>query len=235
MPKVPNILLVEDEENFGSVLKNYLELNDYRVSWQVNGNKGLAGFRQDKFDLCLLDVMMPERDGFSLAEEIKKIDPTVPIIFLTAKTQKQDILRGYGIGADDYISKPFDTEVLLCKIKALLNRNGVLPEVEKQDQYTLGTFTFHPQTRELYGAKEQCKLSPKEGALLEMLCEHINDVLPRERALNEIWKDNSYFTTRSMDVHIAKLRKYLSSDLNIEIVNVHGSGYRLMVPLTALL
>jgi len=233
MPKLPNILLVEDEENFGSVLKNYLELNDYRVSWQVNGNKGLVGFRQDKFDLCLLDVMMPERDGFSLAEEIKKIDPKVPVIFLTAKSQKQDILRGYSIGADDYIAKPFDTEVLLCKIKALLNRNGLQPEPQKQDQYTLGAFTFLPKTRELKGPKKQCKLSPKEGALLEMLCEHMNDVLPRDRALNEIWRDNSYFTTRSMDVHIAKLRKYLSLDASIEIVNVHGSGYRLMAPTTS--
>ena len=229
MPRLPNILLVEDEENFGSVLKNYLELKDYRVSWEVNGNSGLAGFRQDKFDLCLLDVMMPERDGFSLAEEIKKIDPTMPVIFLTAKSQKQDVLRGYGIGADDYIAKPFDIEVLLCKIKALLNRKRMQPEPEIREQYTLGHFTFLTKTRELRGPKGQCQLSPKESALLDMLCGQMNDVLSRDRALNEIWKDNTYFTTRSMDVHIAKLRKYLRSDKSIEIINVHGSGYRLMV------
>ncbi|MBL4657822.1 MAG: response regulator transcription factor, partial [Flavobacteriales bacterium] len=155
------------------------------------------------------------------------------LIFLTAKSQKQDILRGYSIGADDYVSKPFDTEVLLCKIKAMLSRKGMQEENEKQEEYSIGQFTFFTKTRELQGLKGASKLSPKEGALLEMLCEQMNDVLPRDRALNEIWKDNSYFTTRSMDVHITKLRKYLSADTTIEIVNVHGSGYRLMVPLLA--
>ena len=221
------ILLVEDEENFGSVLKNYLELSGYHVTLCTDGKKGLTAFVNTKFDLCLLDVMMPEMDGFSLASEIRKINQSVPLIFLTAKKLKHDILNGYGVGADDYITKPFDTEVLICKIKALINRSQVV-ETPKTSTYHFGSFQFDVETRILKSSKVQQKLSPKESALLELLCSNINQVVPRDLALNQIWNDNSYFTTRSMDVFITKLRKYLKSDPGIEIINVHGNGFRMI-------
>jgi two-component system OmpR family response regulator len=225
----PSILLVEDEENFGSVLKNYLELSDYTVTLCTDGNKGLISFKNGVYDLCILDVMMPIRDGFSLATEIKKINPSVPLIFLTAKKLKEDILKGYQIGADDYITKPFDTEVLLYKLKAILNRNGSVVQKETTTNYNFGIFNFNTDTRELSSASYSKKLSPKESELLKLLCENMNQVVSRDLALNQIWKDNNYFTTRSMDVFIAKLRKYLKEDSNLEIINVHGNGFRLLV------
>ena len=229
MKKQHSILLVEDEENFGSVLKNYLELSDYIVTLCTDGNKGLNSFRNNIYDLCILDVMMPERDGFSLATEIKKINQTIPVIFLTAKKLKEDILKGYQVGADDYITKPFDTEVLLYKIKAVLNRNGNTIQKEMVSKYTFGQFTFNTETRELLSETSTKKLSPKESELLKLLCANINEVVSRDLALNKIWKDNNYFTTRSMDVFIAKLRKYLKEDATLEIINVHGNGFRLLV------
>jgi len=224
-----SILLVEDEENFGSVLKNYLELSDYIVTLSTDGNQGLHSFRNNMYDLCIIDVMMPIRDGFSLATEIKKINPSIPLIFLTAKKLKEDILKGYQIGADDYITKPFDTEVLLYKLKAILNRNGKLIEKEITTDYTFGLFNFNTDTRELISKTTTKKLSPKEAELLKLLCSNMNKVVSRDLALNQIWNDNNYFTTRSMDVYIAKLRKYLKEDTAIEILNVHGNGFRLLV------
>ncbi|MBV1928828.1 MAG: response regulator transcription factor [Gammaproteobacteria bacterium] len=229
MKKQYSILLVEDEENFGSVLKNYLELSDYIVTLCTDGNKGLTSFNNNIYDLCILDVMMPARDGFSLATEIKKINPSIPLIFLTAKKLKEDILKGYQIGADDYITKPFDTEVLLYKLKAILNRNGNAVQKEEQLIYTFGLFSFNTEIRELKSKTTTKKLSPKESELLKLLCENLNGVVSRDLALNKIWKDNNYFTTRSMDVFIAKLRKYLKEDSAIEIINVHGNGFRLLV------
>ena len=229
MKKQYSILLVEDEENFGSVLKNYLELNDYIVTLCADGNQGLVSFRNNIYDLCILDVMMPIRDGFSLATEIKKINAATPLIFLTAKKLKEDILKGYQIGADDYITKPFDTEVLLYKLKAILNRNTHQSQKEETTNYTFGLFNFNTDTRELTSKISSKKLSPKEAELLKLLCDNINEVVSRDIALNKIWKDNNYFTTRSMDVFIAKLRKYLKEDLSIEIINVHGNGFRLLV------
>ncbi|MDG1476350.1 MAG: response regulator transcription factor [Vicingaceae bacterium] len=229
MKKQYSILLVEDEENFGSVLKNYLELSDYIVTLCTDGNQGLHSFKNNIYDLCIVDVMMPKRDGFSLATEIKKINPSIPLIFLTAKKLKEDILKGYQIGADDYITKPFDTEVLLYKLKAILNRNGN-PEIQKETTiYTFGMFNFNTETRELNSKTTFKKLSPKEAELLKLLCENINQVVSRDIALIKIWKDNNYFTTRSMDVFIAKLRKHLKEDSAIEIINVHGNGFRLLV------
>ncbi len=229
MTKKPHILLVEDEENFGSVLKNYLELNDYLVTLCNDGRKGLTKFKNDEFDLCVLDVMMPVMDGFSVAEEIRKISSTIPLIFLTAKKLKEDIIKGYQIGADDYITKPFDTEVLLLKIRAVLQRSGQQQKnQEKATEYRIGKFYFNSLTRELSINDTLKKLSPKETALLQLLAQHKNEVVPRELALNKIWKDNNYFTTRSMDVFIAKLRKYLKEDAEIEIINVHGNGFRLL-------
>lgn len=229
MKKKHSILLVEDEENFGSVLKNYLELSDYIVTLCTDGNKGLTSFKNNIYDLCIVDVMMPERDGFSLATEIKKINPSIPLIFLTAKKLKEDVLKGYQIGADDYITKPFDTEVLLYKLKAILNRNGNSIQKEEKLIYSFGDFNFNTEIRELKSENTTKKLSPKESELLKLLCENLNEVVPRDLALNKIWKDNNYFTTRSMDVFIAKLRKYLKEDSAIEIINVHGNGFRLLV------
>jgi len=229
LKKKHSILLVEDEENFGSVLKNYLELSDYIVTLCTDGNKGLTSFKNNIYDLCIVDVMMPERDGFSLATEIKKINPSIPLIFLTAKKLKEDVLKGYQIGADDYITKPFDTEVLLYKLKAILNRNGNSIQKEEKLIYSFGDFNFNTEIRELKSENTTKKLSPKESELLKLLCENLNEVVPRDLALNKIWKDNNYFTTRSMDVFIAKLRKYLKEDSAIEIINVHGNGFRLLV------
>ncbi len=229
MSKKYSILLVEDEVNFGSVLKNYLELNDYLVTLCSDGNKGLQSFRDNLYDLCVLDVMMPLRDGFSLATEIKKINPAIPLIFLTAKKLKEDILKGYQIGADDYITKPFDTEVLLCKLKAILNRNATTIKKKETTNFYFGQFNFNTETRELKSKNISQKLSPKESELLKLLCENLNSVVSRDTALNKIWNDNNYFTTRSMDVFIAKLRKYLKEDTSVEIINVHGNGFRLLV------
>ncbi|PCJ27195.1 MAG: DNA-binding response regulator [Flavobacteriales bacterium] len=229
MKKKHSILLVEDEENFGSVLKNYLELSDYIVTLCTDGNKGLISFKNNIYDLCILDVMMPVRDGFSLATEIKKINPATPLVFLTAKKLKEDILKGYQIGADDYITKPFDTEVLLYKLKVVLNRNNSQIPKEKKLIYTIGGFNYNTKIRELKSKTTTKKLSPKESELLKLLCENLNEVVSRDVALNKIWKDNNYFTTRSMDVFIAKLRKYLKEDSSVEIINVHGNGFRLLV------
>lgn len=229
MKKRHSILLVEDEENFGSVLKNYLELSGYIVTLCKDGNQGLHAFKNNKYDLCIVDVMMPIRDGFSLATEIKKINPNIPLIFLTAKKLKEDILKGYQIGADDYITKPFDTEVLLYKLKAILNRNGSAAHQEETTNFSFGIFKFNTITRELVSKTNTKKLSPKEAELLKLLCANINEVVSRDIALNKIWNDNNYFTTRSMDVFIAKLRKYLKEDAGLEIINVHGNGFRLLV------
>jgi two-component system, OmpR family, response regulator len=223
------ILLCEDDTNLGMVLKNYLELNDYDVTLERDGRLGLAAFQREKFDICLLDVMMPNMDGFTLGEEIRDIDPEVPLFFLSAKTMKDDIIQGYKLGADDYITKPFDSEVLLLKIKAILKRNEDLNKENENMEFDLGKYHFNPKLRELiYEGKTQT-LSPKENELLKMLAEHKNDLLPRERALKKIWGSDTYFNGRSMDVYIAKLRKYLKEDENIEIVNIHGNGFRLVV------
>lgn len=226
MNKKTHILLVEDEENFGTVLKNYLELNNFIVTHCVNGKLGLNAFKQHLFDICIFDVMMPEMDGFTLVKEIKKFNTQIPILFLTAKTQKHDMIEGYQLGADDYITKPFDTEVLLLKIKAVLNRNK--NGIKKESVFTIGNFYFDSNLRELKNADNIQKLSPKESKLLALLCENKNNVVSREMALNNIWGENSYFTTRSMDVFITKLRKRLKADNTIEIINVHGNGFRLL-------
>jgi DNA-binding response OmpR family regulator len=224
------ILLCEDDPNLGMVLKNYLELNDYEVVLERDGRLGLAAFQREKFDLCLLDVMMPHVDGFSLAEDIRDINPDVPLFFLSAKTMKEDIIQGYKLGADDYITKPFDSEVLLLKIKAILKRNEELNRESANVEFDLGRYHFNPKLRELSIDGKMNTLSPKENELLKMLSEYKNDLLPREIALKKIWGSDTYFNGRSMDVYIAKLRKYLKEDDQIEIVNIHGNGFRLVVP-----
>ncbi|MEI7471501.1 MAG: response regulator transcription factor [Chitinophagaceae bacterium] len=226
----PKILLCEDDTNLGSVLKNYLELNDYDVILERDGRLGLAAFQREKFDICLLDVMMPHMDGFTLAEEIRDVNPDVPLFFLSAKTMKDDIIQGYKLGADDYITKPFDSEVLLHKIKAILKRNEEQHREENNAEFDLGSYHFNPRLRELTKAGKTVVLSPKENELLKMLSEYKNDLLSREIALKKIWGSDTYFNGRSMDVYIAKLRKYLKEDSAIEIVNIHGNGFRLVVP-----
>ena len=216
--KKNKVLLCEDDTNLGMVLKNYLELNDYDVTLERDGRLGLAAFQREKFDICLLDVMMPNMDGFTLAEEIRDVDPDIPLFFLSAKTMKDDIIQGYKLGADDYITKPFDSEVLLLKIKAILKRNEEESRVSDNVEFDLGKYHFNPKLRELKHDGVTQTLSPKENELLKMLAEQ------------KIWGSDTYFNGRSMDVYIAKLRKYLKEDSNIEIVNIHGNGFRLVAP-----
>jgi DNA-binding response OmpR family regulator len=224
------ILLVEDDPNFGIVLKDYLALNNYNVTHAKDGLEGLIMFKNDDFDLCILDVMMPRKDGFSLAADIRETDKNIPIIFLSAKTMKEDVLKGYQVGADDYLNKPFDSEVLLYKINVILQRkekDG--PSSDDVFEFTIGRYHLNSKLRYLtLDGKDQQKLSPKENKLLKLLAVHINDLMPRELALTKIWRDDNYFTSRSMDVYIAKLRKYLKGDENVEIINIHGEGFRLV-------
>ncbi|WP_461636604.1 response regulator transcription factor [Labilibaculum euxinus] len=222
------ILLVEDEPNFGAVMKNYLEISDFDVVLCKNGKEGLESFENSKYDLCILDVMMPEMDGFTLAKRIKLINADIPLIFLTAKALKEDIIQGYRLGADDYITKPFDSELLIYKIKAILSRNNGISKAPTIKQYSIGKFIFDPVLRTLTLNNQQEKLSPKESELLSLLCTNMNQILPRENALRTIWGDDNFYTTRSMDVYITKLRKYLKPDSNLSIENIHGSGFRLL-------
>ena len=224
------ILLVEDDPNFGTVLKDYLMLNDYIVTHAKDGLEGLIMFKNNDFDLCILDVMMPRKDGFTLAKDIRATNKDIPIIFLTAKTMKEDVLKGYQAGADDYLNKPFDSEVLLYKMKAILQRKESDKTIEADVfEFEIGKFHLNSKLRHLsFDGQEAIKLSPKESKLLKMLAVHKNDLMPRELALTKIWRDDNYFTSRSMDVYIAKLRKYLKPDENVEILNIHGEGFRLI-------
>ncbi len=226
MEKKVKILLVEDDPNFGSILRSYLELNDFDVTLKADGKQGLATFKSYPFDLCILDVMMPEMDGFTLAREIRKSNSDISLIFLTAKTLKQDVIEGFETGADDYITKPFDSELLLYKIRAILKRKAKDDEGEYQ-QFAIGKFTFDYPLRSLSTQDSSYHLSPKEAELLKMLCTARNGILLRKDALAKIWEADNYFTTRSMDVFIAKLRKYFKDDPSVEIVNIHGNGFRL--------
>jgi two-component system, OmpR family, response regulator len=227
----PKVLLCEDDTNLGMVLKNYLELNDYDVTLERDGRLGLAAFQVKKFDICLLDVMMPNMDGFTLAEEIRDINPDVPLFFLSAKTMKDDIIQGYKLGADDYITKPFDSEVLLHKIKAILKRHEEMHRSDSNADYQLGKYMYNPRLRELtVDGQVQTTLTPKENELMKLLAEYKNDLLPREVALKKVWGSETYFNGRSMDVYIAKLRKYFKEDDRIIIANIHGNGFRLVVP-----
>lgn len=222
------LLLVEDDPNFGTVLRDYLALNDYDVVHALDGEEGLEKYKQGTYDLCILDVMMPKKDGFTLAKDIKAINDT-PIIFLTAKAMKDDVLKGYQAGADDYVIKPFDSEVLLYKISAVLQRRGGREgDIDfSQEEFKVGKFEFNSRLRSLKIDGESYKLSPKENELLKLLCLFKDDLMPRELALTRIWHDDNYFTSRSMDVYIAKLRKYLKPDETIEIENIHGEGFKL--------
>ncbi|MCZ2100728.1 MAG: response regulator transcription factor [Chitinophagales bacterium] len=224
------ILLVEDDQNFGDVLKSYLEMNDFDVILATDGEAGLEAFKKDTYDLCITDVMMPKKDGFSLAKDIRLINKEMPIIFLTAKVLKEDVLEGFKLGGDDYITKPFNSEELLFRIKAVLRR-AAKPEEnpENQREFTIGDYHFDYALRILTYTPDGStdKLSPKEAQLLRLFCFRINDVLQRSEALTKIWEDDNYFTARSMDVFITKIRKYLAKDPKIEIQNIHGNGFRM--------
>lgn len=219
----PRILLVEDNQTLGYALKTYLEMHHFTVTLETDGLKGKEAFLNHTFDLCVVDVMMPEMDGFTLAEEIKRINPEVPLVFLTARSMKIDKLQGFQKGADDYIVKPVDEEELIARIRAILRRAG--PRKHAQALYTIGTLQFDLQSRRLVSAEESVVLTEKEAELLRMLCEKKNQLLDRKVALMELWGKVDYFNRRSMDVHMAKLRKYLALDANISLTNVHGKGY----------
>ncbi|MAJ38031.1 MAG: DNA-binding response regulator [Flavobacteriaceae bacterium] len=232
MEEKRRILLVEDDPNFGIVLRDYLGMNNFEVVLAKNGMEGFEKFKKQEYDVCILDVMMPYKDGFTLAREIRQQNQHVPIIFLTAKTMKEDVLEGYKAGADDYLNKPFDSEVLLVKIKTILERKSINNQSvqSKQFEFEIGNFQLNSKLRFLsYSGEEPIKLSPKENELLKLLALHLNDLMPRELALTQIWRDDNYFTSRSMDVYIAKLRKYLKKDEKVEILNIHGEGFRLVV------
>lgn len=223
------ILLVEDDPNFGSIMKSYLELNDFDVVLKTDGKQGLSGFKSESFDICILDVMMPEMDGFTLAKEIKKTNSQVPFIFLTAKSLKEDMLEGFRTGADDYITKPFDSEVLLFKLHAILKRNHQHGENEADvNEFKVGKFLFNYNLRTLTHENTSYQLSPKEASLLKMLCTAKDGILLRKDALEKIWGNDNYFNGRSMDVFIARLRKCLKADPSIEIANIHGNGFRII-------
>ncbi|MBO4642659.1 MAG: response regulator transcription factor [Bacteroidaceae bacterium] len=224
-----HILLCEDEESLGMLLREYLQAKGYDAELYLDGESGYKAFMRSKFDMCLLDVMMPKMDGFTLAREMRMQNPDIPIIFLTAKNLKEDILEGFKLGADDYLTKPFSMDELVYRMEAILRR------VKGKNQrnvirYQLGKFVFDVQRQILSDGETQTKLTTKESELLTLLCAHANEVLERELALKTIWIDDNYFNARSMDVYITKLRKHLRDDSSIEINNVHGKGYRLIAP-----
>ena len=226
-----NILLVEDDHNFGSILNDYLKLHSYKTTLARNGVEGLEKFKKQIYDMCILDVMMPFKDGFTLAEEIRQIDNQIPLIFLTAKSLKDDMIRGFKIGADDYLVKPFDSEVLLLKIKSIFRRKFIeTSKNESKIEYTFSDFTFNSKLRTLqFRSEDEITLSPKESKLLNLLLENLNDLTSREEALVKIWNDDNYFTSRSMDVYVTKIRKYLKLDPKISIENIHGKGFKMNV------
>ncbi len=222
------ILLAEDDENLGELLKNYLNAKLFETDLFSNGELALEGFRRGRYDLCILDVMMPVKDGFTLAQDIRTINKTVPIIFLTARSMKEDVLEGFKIGADDYITKPFNMDELLFRIEAILRRVKTDTQQFCPQAYTLGKYTFDVQKQLLQSGETSHKLTTKESELLKLLCDNANQVLERNYALKTIWEDDNYFNARSMDVYITKLRKYLK-DEPVEILNVHGKGFKLVV------
>ena len=227
------ILLVEDDQNFGDVLRSYLEMHEFDVTLATDGEAGFIAFQKGEFDLGIFDVMMPKKDGFTLAKEVREVNKEMPIIFLTAKTMKDDVIKGFKLGADDYISKPFNSEELLYRIQAILKRSATKVDPREDiKEFEIGRFHFNFPLRILTfdgNSKEANKLSPKEAQLLRMFCMYKNDILPRSEALTKIWNEDNYFTARSMDVFVTKLRKYLKPDTNIEIVIIHGNGFQLLV------
>lgn len=222
------LLLAEDDANLGVLLRNYLAVKNYDTDLFVNGSLALEAFSKGTYNLCILDIMMPEMDGLTLAKEIRLTNPEIPVIFLTAKNQKEDIIDGFRTGADDYITKPFSMEELLYRIEAILRRTSSSSVSHKEDHYSIGHYTFDPLKQTLLLDDQVIKLTTKESELLELLCRHGNEILERNYALKTIWIDDNYFNARSMDVYITRLRKYLRKDTSVRILNVHGRGYKLI-------
>lgn len=222
------ILLAEDDKNLGTILKTYLEAKGFETTLCVNGEEALAVFRQQDFEFCILDVMMPLMDGFSVAREIRDVS-TIPIIFLTARSMQDDKMRGFNLGADDYITKPFSMEELLARVNAIIRRSDVQrrPALDQQ-VYNIGNYEFDVNAQILRIGTDEQKLTSKEAMLLKLLCENENNVLDRRTALQRIWKDDNYFNARSMDVYITKLRKFFKDDSNVKLLNVHGVGFKLV-------
>ncbi|MBI9060747.1 MAG: response regulator transcription factor [Marinilabiliaceae bacterium] len=227
MEKEYKILLTEDDENLGMLLREYLQAKGFETDLLPDGEEGYKAFMSKKYDLCILDVMMPKKDGFSLAKDIRMVNADVPIIFLTAKSLKEDIFQGFKIGADDYLTKPFSMEELLFRLEAILRRTKGGNAV--QEFYQLGKYKFDTQKQQLIEGDTSIKLTTKESELLKLLCTNANKVLERNFALKTIWVDDNYFNARSMDVYITKLRKHLKDEPNVEIINVHGKGYKLVM------
>lgn len=223
------ILLCEDDENLGMLLREYLQAKNFETELCPDGEAGYKAFLKGNFDLCVLDVMMPKKDGFALAKDIRQNNSDIPIIFLTAKTLKEDVLDGFKIGADDYITKPFSMEELVFRIEAILRRVKGKKNRDRTS-YKIGSFTFDTQKQILARGEKQTKLTTKESELLSLLCAHANEILQRDFALKTIWIDDNYFNARSMDVYITKLRKHLKEDESVEIINIHGKGYKLITP-----
>ncbi|MCF8228327.1 MAG: response regulator transcription factor [Bacteroidales bacterium] len=225
-----NVLLAEDDKNLGTILKSYLEAKGFPTTLTVDGQEAYEAFQKDTFDFCIIDIMMPVKDGFSLAKDIRKENKSIPILFLTAKSMQEDKLKGFELGADDYITKPFSMEELLARMKAIIRRYMEKNETEKSaNVFSLGEFVFDYNRQLLKINSKEQKLTSKESELLRMLCLNVNNVLDRSEALKNIWQDDSYFNARSMDVYITKLRKYLKEDPNVELLNVHGIGFKLVI------
>jgi len=229
MSRQKAILLAEDDDNLGLLLQQFLKSKGFNVELARNGKHAYEKFNDGHFDFCIFDVMMPEMDGFTLAKEVRMVDPKIPILFLTAKSMKEDKLEGFESGADDYLTKPFVMEELLARINAILRRASGDEVKEDDEMQTIGNIKYDPVSRILHLKEEERKLTTKEGQLLHLLCKNRNDVLDRQAALRAIWGDDNYFNGRSMDVYIAKLRKLLKEDERIEILNIHGKGFKLIV------
>ncbi|MCD4736765.1 MAG: response regulator transcription factor [Bacteroidales bacterium] len=223
------VLLAEDDKNLGTILKSYLQAKGYPTTLCPNGQVAYEKFIEGSYDFCIVDIMMPVKDGFTLAKEIREVNKNVPLLFLTAKSMQEDKLKGFEIGADDYITKPFSMEELLVRMQAILRRTTPTLKDQTNNVYSIGKLTFDYTRQVLKSGDTEQKLTSKESELLKLLCENINDVLDRSFALKKIWLDDSYFNARSMDVYVTKLRKYLRSDPGIELMNVHGIGFKLVV------
>jgi len=224
------LLLAEDDRNLGNILKNYLDAKGYATTLCVNGQEATDTFARKDFDFCILDIMMPVKDGFTVAAEIRAANKKIPILFLTAKTLQEDKLKGFEVGADDYITKPFSMEELMLRMQAILRRTDeTIKSAGSENIFTIGNYTFDYNRQTLISKSKEQKLTSKEAGLLRLLCTHANEVLDRPTALNEIWHDDSYFNARSMDVYIVKLRKYLKDDPHVELLNVHGVGFKLVM------
>jgi two-component system, OmpR family, response regulator len=223
------ILLAEDDPNLGTILKAYLEAKGFPTTLCVNGEDAYTTYLRESFNFCILDVMMPVKDGFTVARDIRKVDKKIPILFLTAKAMQEDIIEGLTIGADDYLTKPFSMEELLLRINAIFRRTySDKPGDSEKTFFHIGEYTFDYSRQILKIGDQEQKLTSKEAQLLKMLCDRTNEVLDRSEALNKIWLDDNYFNARSMDVYIAKLRKYLKDDPGVELLNVHGRGFKLL-------